>query len=54
MLSRPRKRQPPPAEAHQLLSPSTQNPTITELQIQRSGFIVDQWSSAISFQAVIL
>jgi hypothetical protein len=44
----------PSAEAHQLLPRSTQNTSIAELPIQRSGFIMDQWSCAISFQAVIL
>jgi len=53
MLIRPPSRQQSPAEAHQLLPRSTQNTSITELPIQRSGFIVDERSCAISFQAVI-
>jgi len=42
----------PSAEA-QPLPRSTQNTSIAELPIQRSGFIVDQWSCAFSFQSVI-
>jgi hypothetical protein len=52
MLIRPPSRQSAPAEAHQLLPRSTQNTSIAELPIQRSGFIVDERSCAISFQAV--
>ena len=50
----PPHRQQGPAEAHQLLPLSTQNTSIAELAIQRSGFIVDERSYAISFQGVII
>jgi hypothetical protein len=54
MLIRLPSRQQSPAEAQQILPRSTQNTSIAELQIQRSGFIVDERNCAISFQAVIL
>ena len=54
MLIRPPSRQQAPAEAHRLLPRSTQKTSIAELPIQQSGFIVDERSCAISFQAAIL
>ena len=53
MLIRPPSRQQAPAEPQHLLPRSTQNISIAELPIQRSGFIVDERSCAVSFQAVI-
>ena len=53
LLSRPPSRQQAPAEPQHLLPRSTQNTSIAELPIQRSGLIVDERSCTISFQAAI-
>jgi hypothetical protein len=53
MLIPPPSQHSAPAEAHQRLSRSTQNTSIVELPVQRSGFILDERSCTVSFQAVI-
>ena len=53
MVIRHSRQKQPSAETAQLLPRSTRFASVAELHIQRSGFILDQWSCAISFQAVI-